>query len=322
VTNNKEMAGSGRLLRHYIIYELIAFLGFIVRKLPARAALSLGERGAGIVYCLVKRRREITMSNLQLAFGHEKGLRELKSIAIQSYHNLGKSFVEFLRFPLLTRDNLWQLITLQGKENVHRAIEASGKFVVFIPHSGNHELMAPIFSALTPKTAVIAFPLKNPYLNKMTNEYRGMFGLEIIKKRNATRHVLKALRSDYSIGFVADQDAGKEGVFVEFFGRPASCARGPIAMAIKTEAAVLFSIDIRQPDDKHLVIISGPMELELTGDFDRDIAHNTAKLMTRLEGYIRQYPGQWMWQHSRWKTQPDTEWQEKRNQRKLSVARK
>lgn len=294
----------------------------MVRKLPARAALSLGERGAGIFYCLVKKRREITMSNLQLAFGNEKSQRELKSIAIQSYHNLGKSFVEFLRFPLLTRDNLWQFITLQGKENVHCAMETNGKSVVFIPHFGNHELMAPIFSALLPRAAAIAFPLKNPYLNEMTNEYRGIFGLEIIKKHNATRHVLKALRSDYVVGFVADQDAGKEGVFVEFFGRSASCARGPIAMAIKTGAAVLFSIDIRQPDDKHLVIISGPMELELTGDFDRDIAHNTAKLMARLEGYIRQYPGQWMWQHNRWKTQPDTEWQEKRNQRNLSVARK
>ncbi len=298
------------------------FFGSIVRKLPPRAALSLGERGAGIFYCLVKKRREITISNLRLAFGNEKSQRELKSIAIQSYHNLGKSFVEFLRFPLFTRDNLWQFITLHGKENVDRAMETSGKCVVFTPHFGNHELIGAIFSFLIPKTAAIAFPLKNPYLNEMTNEYRGVFGLEIIKKHNATRHVLKALRSDYSIGFVADQDAGKEGVFVEFFGRPTSCARGPIAMAIKTGAAVLFSIDIRQPDGKHLVIISQPVELELTGDLDRDTAHNTAKLMARLEGYIRQYPGQWMWQHNRWKTQPDKEWQEKRDQRNLSIARK
>ncbi len=309
------MTVSVKLLRHYIVYRLITFFGFLVRRLPVHTALSLGERAADVVYRLVKRRREITMSNLQAAFGDEKSQRELKSIAIQSYRNLGKSFVEFLRFPLLTRESLWQLVTVQGIENLNRAMELSGKVVVFIPHLGNHELMAPIYSVLLPKTAAIAFPLKNPYLNKMTNEYRGMFGLELIKKQRATRHVLRALRAGYSIGFVADQNAGREGVFVEFFGRLASCARGPVAMAIKTGASIVFSIDIRQPDDRHLVIISGPIELELTGDSDRDVAHNTAKLMAQLEVYIRQYPGQWMWQHNRWKTQPDPQWQEKRNQR-------
>ncbi|MFC1716432.1 lysophospholipid acyltransferase family protein [Candidatus Poribacteria bacterium] len=309
----------GKLLRHYIVYKLIAFFGFCVRRLPVHIALSLGEHAADVAYRLVKRRREITMSNLQLAFGGEKSHRELRTIAIQSYRNLGKSFMEFLRFPLLTRENLWQLVTIQGKENLDRAIEMNGKAVVFIPHSGNHEFMAPIYSVLLPKTAAIAFPLKNPYLNQMANKYRGVFGLEIIGKRRATRHVLEALNSGYSMGFVADQDAGREGIFVEFFGRLASCSRGPVAMAIKTGAAIVFSIDIRQPDDRHHVIISGPVELELTGDFDRDVAHNTAKLMAELENYIRQYPGQWMWQHNRWKTRPDSEWQGKRNQRRQAA---
>lgn len=313
------MARSEKLLRYYIVCKLIALSGFFIRRLPVHIALSLGEHAADVVYHLVKRRREITMSNLRAAFGGEKSHRELKSIAIQSYRNLGKSFVEFLRFPLLTRENLWELVTVQGRENLDRAIEISGKVIVFIPHSGNHELMAPIYSVLLPKTAAIAFPLKNPYLNKMVNEYRGMFGLEPIEKRRATRQVLKALKAGYSIGFVADQDAGREGVFVEFFGRLASCARGPVAMAIKTGASIISSIDIRQPDDRHLAVISGPLELELSGDFDRDVAYNTAKLIAELETHIRQYPGQWMWQHNRWKTRPDLEWQKKRNQRKRAA---
>ena len=309
------MAGSGKLLRHYIVYRLITFSGFLVRRLPVHVALSLGEHAADVVYHLVKRRREITMSNLQAALGNEKNQRELKSIARQSYHNLGKSFVEFLRFPLLTRENLWQMVTMHGRENLDRAAEISDNFIVFVPHSGNHELVGLACSTLIPKSAAIAFPLKNPYLNEMTNKYRSMFGLELIRKHHAARHVLRAMRAGYSIGFVADQDAGRMGVFVEFFGRLASCARGPVAMALKTGAPILFSIDIRQPDDRHLILISGPVELELTGDFDRDVAHNTAKLMAELEKHIRQYPGQWMWQHNRWKTQPDPEWQEKRNQR-------
>ena len=304
-----------KLFRHYISYKLVACFGFLVRKLPARVALSLGERLAVTAYRLGERRREITMSNLRLAFGGEKSQRELKLIAIESYRNLGKNLIEFLRFPLLTRESFWRLATVQGRENLDRTIAAGKSAIIFIPHFGNHELMAPLYSISYPKTTTLAFPLKNTYLNKMTNEYRSKFGLELIKKRQATRHVLKALKSGYVVGFVADQDAGKEGVFVEFLGRPASCARGPVAIALKTGTALFFSIDVRQPDNRHIIIISGPVELESTGDFDRDVAHNTAKLMAKLEGYIRQSPGQWMWQHNRWKTQPDEEWQKKRSQR-------
>jgi len=309
------MAGSGKLFKHYVIYRLVACVGFCVMRLPERVALSLGERVGIAAYHLVKRRRKITVSNLRLIFGGEKSQRELKRIAMDSYCNLGKSFVELLRFPLLDRESIWQLVTVQGKENLDRALKKSGNAIVFIPHFGNHELMAPVFSVLFPKSAAIAFPLKNPYLNKMTNEYRSMFGLELIRKHQAARRVLKVLRAGYAVGFVADQDAGREGVFVEFFDRETSCARGPVMMALKTGAPILFAIDIRQPDDRHLIIISAPMKMKITGNSDKDVAHNTAKLMAELESYIRKYPGQWMWQHNRWKTRPDAEWQKKRSQR-------
>jgi len=311
------MAKSGKVFKYFIIYKLIACIGFFIRRLPAHAALSLGARLGDAMYYFVKKRREITMSNLRLAFGGEKTERELTSIAVQSYRNLGKSCVEFLRFPLLTRENIWQLVTVRGREHLKRAFKASGKAIAFIPHFGNYELLAPVYSVLLSKVAVLIFPLKNPYLNKMVNEYRSGLGIELIKKHQAARHVLKALKSGYGVGFVADQNAGREGVFVQFFGKLASTARGPVAIALKTGAPLLFSIDIRQPDDKHLVIISEPIELEDTGYSDQNIAHNTAKLMAELEKYIRQYPCQWMWQHDRWKTQPDVEWQGKRRQRRI-----
>lgn len=310
------MAGKGKHLRHYIAYKFVMFSGLLVRRMPARIALFIGARFAVLMYHLVKRRREITMSNLQMAFGGENH-RKLKSIAIESYKNLGKSLVEFLRFPLLTRENFWNLVEMQGKENLEQALETSGNAIVFIPHFGNHEMMAPLYSILLQKSTAIAFPLKNPYINEMTNGYRSKFGLEIIRKHQAIRHVLKALRNGYVVGFVADQDGGKEGVFVEFFGQMASCSRGPVAMALKTKAPLLFSIDIRQPDDRHKIIISAPIELEISGNYEKDMICNTAKLMSKLESYIRQYPEQWMWQHNRWKTQPGEGQQKKRNQRRV-----
>ena len=247
------------------------------------------------MYYVLKNRRKIAMSNLRLAFGNEKTELELKQIARQSFRNLGKNIAEFLRFPLLNKQNLWDLVAVEGKENVEQALELGRGAIVFIAHLGNWELLAPVYSDLFPKTAVIAFPLKNQYLNEMVNKYRCWLGLEIIRKRLATKNVLKDLKDNYAL---------------------ASTARGPVAIALKTGAPLFLSLDIRLPHDQHRLIITEPMKLTVTGDLEEDVACNTAKLMAELERYIRRYPCQWMWQHDRWKTRPDAKWQDKRKMAK------
>ena len=269
-----------------------------------------------LMYHVLKSRRKIALSNLQLAFGNEKTELDLKRITRQSFRNQGKNIAEFLRFPLLNEQNLWDLVTVEGMKNVEHALKLGRGAIIFIAHLGNWELLAPVYSALFPKTAVIAFPLKNQYLNEMVNKYRCWFGLEIIQKRLATKYVLKALKNNYIVGFIADQNSGREGVFVEFFGKLASTSRGPVAIALKTGAPLILSLDIRLPNNQHRLIITEPMKLTATSDLDEDVACNTAKLMVELEKQIRRYPCQWMWQHDRWKTRPDAKWHDKRRQRR------
>jgi len=309
-------------LKNLIIYTFIASIGFIIRRLPLHIALLWGTGLGDLMWYVLKSRRKIAMSNLRLAFGDEKSESDLKRIARRSYRNLGKNIAEFLRFPLLNEQNLWDLVTVKGKENVEHALELGRGVIVFIAHLGNWELLAPVYATLFPKTAAIAFPLKNHYLEVMVNRYRCWLGLEVIRKRRATKYVLKALRDNYIVGFIADQNAGREGVFVEFFGKLASTARGPVAIALKTDAPLILSFDIRLPNDQHRLIITEPMELTVTDDLDEDVAFNTAKLMAELEKQIRRYPCQWMWQHDRWKTRPDTKWLNKRRQRKGSLSAK
>ena len=309
-------------MKNLIIYAFIASIGFIIRFLPLRVALWWGSGLGDLMYYVLKSRRKIAMSNLRLAFNNEKNELEWKQIAQQSFRNQGKNIAEFLRFPLLNEQNLWDLVTVEGRENVENALKLGRGVIIFIAHLGNWELLAPVYSALFPKTAVIAFPLKNQYLNEMINKYRCWFGLEIIRKRLATKYVLKSLRDNYIVGFMADQNAGREGVFVEFFGKLASTSRGPVAIALKTGAPLILSLDIRLPNDQHRLIITKPMKLTTTGNPDEDVACNTAKLMAELEKYIRQYPYQWMWQHDRWKTRPDAKWMNKRGQRRENLIHK
>jgi len=124
--------------------------------------------------------------------------------------------------------------------------------------------------------------------------------------QHAVRETLRTLKDKNAVGFFADQNAGEQGVFVDFFGKLASTARGPVALALKTGAPIIFSLDIRLPNDKHRVYISPPIHLEKTNDTEKDIEKWTRKLMETLEGYIIEYPEQWLWLHNRWKTRPNT----------------
>lgn len=274
--------------------------------MPKRFAMTIGSGVGHLLYCLLKKRRQIALENLKIAFGNTRSDKERRKICQESFINLGKTAVEFLRFRRLTFENIWREVTVQGTEHLIRALNQGNGAIVWLPHFGNWELLALVYGALIPNRAkAIAFPLKNQRLNTLVWRYREHLSLALIPRKRAVRETLRALKANYAVGFFADQNAGQEGVFVDFFEKPASAVRGPITLALKTGAPILFSLDIRQPDDRHFVYISEPLALEVSGNFEQDVQTNTARLLQYLEDYIRQYPSQWLWIHNRWKTQPD-----------------
>ena len=299
---------------------IIRILGIIIRWLPKGYALMLGSGLGCLLYIALKKRRRIALENLQIAFGAEISTDERAQICRRSFKQIGKTAIEFLRFPKLTFDNIWEEVAVEGKEHLIGALNQGKGAIVFLPHFGNWELLALVYGALIPDRAkAIAFPLKNRHLNALVSQYRERLSLKLITRRQAVRETLRALKGGYAVGFFADQNAGREGVFVDFFGKPASAVRGPATLALKTGAPLLLSMDIRQPDDRHHVIITPAIDLEISGDLEQDVQTNTAHILKILERYIRKYPDQWLWTHNRWKTQPDPRWQMKRQIRKRNM---
>ncbi|MDE0085079.1 MAG: lysophospholipid acyltransferase family protein, partial [Candidatus Poribacteria bacterium] len=261
-------------------------------------------------------RRQIALNNLQIAFGDNLKQTHQQEICKACFINFGKTVIEFMRFPKLNAENIWCEVTVQGREHLNSALEKGKGAIVFLPHFGNWELLSLVYGALIPNRAkAIAFPLKNARLNDLIWRHRQLLSLELIPRKNAIRATLRALKNNDAVGFFADQNAGDQGVFIDFFGKPASTARGPVSIALKTGAPILFSLDIRQPDDQHHVHILPPIQLEPSENFERDVELYTTHLLKQLEKYIRKYPDQWFWIHNRWKTQPNPNQQEIRKNR-------
>ena len=294
-----------RTWRDRWIYWTVSAFGWGCRRLPKKWALQLGT-GIGVLYYhLSKKRREIALSNLQRAFSRHFTPPECTAICKASFINVGKTCVEFLRFPKLNAENIWDEVTVEGAENLHAALAEGKGAIVFLPHFGNWELLSLVYGALIPDRAkAIAFPLKNERLNAYIWRYRQQLSLKLIPRHRAIRETLRALKNNEAVGFFSDQNAGPEGVFVDFLGKPASAARAPVVLARKTGAPILFSLSIRHPEDRHAVHISPPVYVKPSEDAERDVECYTTQLLKQLETYIYKYPEQWLWLHNRWKTRP------------------
>ena len=287
------------------IYTAVSIFGWGCRWLPKGWASQLGT-GIGLIYYHIsERRRQIAMENLEVAFSSRFTKSQRVDICKSSFINVGKTCVEFLRFPNLTAENIWDAVSVEGSEHLHAALAGGRGAIVFLPHFGNWELLSLVYGALIPDRAkAIAFPLKNGLLNAYIWQRREQLRLKLIPRKRAVRETLRALKNNEAVGFFADQNAGPEGVFLDFFGKPASAARGPVTLALKTEAPLLFSLSIRQPDDRHRVHISTPIYPKPSDDLERDVEFYTAQMLKHLETYIHEYPEQWLWLHNRWKTRP------------------
>ncbi|MBF8261301.1 MAG: Lipid A biosynthesis acyltransferase, partial [candidate division NC10 bacterium] len=96
----------------------------------------------------------------------------------------------------------------------------------------------------------------------------------------------------------------KEGVFVDFFGRPACTALAPALLALRTDASVLPAAIFRCGRDRHRIVVGEEISLIRTGQLAADLVANTAAFTKAIEAFVRREPAQWLWVHRRWKTQP------------------
>ncbi|MBI3620915.1 MAG: lysophospholipid acyltransferase family protein [Nitrospirae bacterium] len=289
-----------------LTYAGALLLYLILNGMPHRVALNIGEWGGWLLYGLDRRHRRLVQEQLRMAFP-DWPASQVTRTARQCYLNFGRSAAEFARLGRADRDTILGWVTMEGREHLDRAL-AGGRGVLFVTaHLGNWELLAVVCNLLGYRLFPVARPLDNPWLNRLIDRIRSRHGSRIISKKadSAPRDLMRALRAGDCVGILLDQNmAPYDGVFVNFFGRPACTTKGLALIARRTGAPVLPAFIAREADGRHRVIVLPPVQLSRTNDVQRDIVTNTSRCTAVIEQMVRRYPDQWLWMHRRWKTQP------------------
>ncbi len=276
----------------------------IVLLLPRKTALNLGVLLARLLFLFSHREKAKALGNLSIAFGAEKSSRDILRICRLCFENLGKGLMEVLQFPRLTSENLGRLVSFEGKQNINEALKKGKGVVVLTAHFGNWELLGASLALLGYDVGFIVRPVRSTRLEALVNRNRESMGIECIPRGTSIKKALRCLRRNGVLGILSDIDTRVDGVFVDFFGRPAFTPRGPASIALRTGAVLIPMFIIRQEDDTHRIVAEKALELKVTGDQEEDIKLNTARFTKIIESYIRKCPEQWIWIHERWKTRP------------------
>jgi len=275
-----------------------------LRVAPRAIGLRLGQGLGLLLGRIAKRHVGIAVQNLRHAFpdwSDERRERTARGV----YVHFCRMLCDIIWFSSRSDERLLRSVEFFGREHGEAAL-ASGRGVLFVTcHMGNWEVFAVAQSLVHRAVSVVARPLDNPALDVRLCAFRARGGNTVIYKRNALSQIMRTLRGGGGVAILIDQNVQeKDGIFVDFFGRKAATTTVAAAVALKTRCLIVPVHAVLRPDGINALCYDPPIEALPSDDRAGDIARVTQLLTSRIEGWIRETPEQWLWVHRRWKTQP------------------
>ena len=285
---------------------LRAVVGFLA-ALPLALALRVGEAVALLAWWLDRPHRRIGMTNLAIAFP-ERPVAERRRILRASFLNLGRMAAELAHLPKLGAKQLADMVQFVDEAWWQEAVqwERSTGVLALSGHFGNWELLVHAHGMRGHPVHLVHRKIANPLVDRWLSDLRARAGTIAIRKSGAAREVLRALHDRGLLVLPFDQNSTRGlGVFVDFFGVPASTNAGIARIALRTDAPIVPVFIVR--DDRsarHRVHVLPIMQVERTGDLEADVVTNTQRFSEVFEEMVRRHPDHWLWMHKRWKTRP------------------
>jgi KDO2-lipid IV(A) lauroyltransferase len=290
-------------LRHLAEYMgariVLGFCALFPLGLLRRVGAALGW----ITYRMIGIRRRVTVENIAASFP-EFDREKVERIALESYKNFGRSMMETSRFPRMSENELWKMVTVEGDEHPRQALREGRGAIIFTGHFGNWELLG----------ATIAhggFPVygtdtrhSNDMTHQMIIDLRRSQGVQVLEPDEPFSGMVRMLSENQFIAYLADQDGGRDGIFVDFLGRPASTRRGLALLALRSGSPIAPVFIIREGESRHRVIyheLVRPDPRLKGGEAAADLTQRCTRL---LEDVIHRHPESYFWMHRRWKSKP------------------
>jgi KDO2-lipid IV(A) lauroyltransferase len=292
----------------FLVYAVVRVAVCIVQALPPSLAWRLADALAWLAYRVDRRHREVAADNLRHAFP-EMDEPAIDRLVRASYRHCFTVAMEMMFLPRkFRRYTLFDYVRYPDPRHLDRAIawfNAPRPLLIVTGHFGNWETFSYGTGLLGYRGGFIARRIDNPYLDRFVERFRGATGQTLYDKNHDYDKIRAAIAGGVRIGIVGDQDAGSRGLFVPFFGRPASTFKSVALLALEYNAAVLvFGTARRHAPLFYDVYLEDEILPEDYAGHRDPVRAITERYTAALERLVRRNPEQYFWLHRRWKSQP------------------
>ncbi len=276
--------------------------------LPYSVFRSLGRSVLACYYVFAGRKmRKVATESLSVAFGNTISDEDKKRISNSAADSLLNGFIGHA-YSIWHRGFSDLLFSLDGKDRLDAGLKRGKGAVIAVAHFGPFSWMIFKFIDLGYRVNVVMRPPRNSYLWKKFRDSGDICGMNIIYSvpvRGCVVECTQALERGELVFMPVDQNYGGAGrVFVDFFGRPAATAPGPVIFASKLGAPMFFAYALPCNKGSFRITVSPEIGLEQGGSGKEGLIANTARVTKMVEDVARQYPEEWSWMHKRWKAVP------------------
>ena len=293
----------------YLQYLGLRIFEMVIRMFPVKANYGTATLIGDALFFFDRRHRLRAIEHLRRSFPHWSE-PHLNRVTRESMRNMVYLGLEILLTPDLITPATWRrhVTFVNQRENILQLLRQERGAIYITGHFGNWEVTGYTMARVGFPVFAVARPLDNPYLNEHILGVRQRTGMTILDKKGVAERVDDILDSCGAISFIADQDAGRKGMFVDFFGRKASTYKSIGLMAMRHEVPVIVGYGHRVREGFDFEIgVERIIRPEEWADKDDPLRWITQEYTAALEAVIRRAPEQYLWVHRRWKHRPKGE---------------
>lgn len=300
------MAKPRSRLVDYLVYLIVRVAACVLQGLPLEGGCALARGLAWLAYRVDRRHREVARDNLRQAFPGRYSDAELDRLVRAVYLHFCTLLIEILHLPRRLHAANWRRrLDLSEVRPLVAGLLSGRPLLLVTGHFGNWELGGYTLGLLGFRTHAIARPLDNPYVDDFLRRFRQRTGQGLLAKHGDFDRMQGLLAAGGVLATLGDQDAGQRGLFVDFFGRPASTHKAIALMALEYRVPLLVigMARVGGPLYYRLVVADVILPEEYDGRPDA-VKAMTQRFTAGLERIVRTYPEQYFWLHRRWKHLP------------------
>jgi KDO2-lipid IV(A) lauroyltransferase len=290
----------------YSVYLIIRLVVCIIQALPYRAGAAFAVALAWLAFRVDKRHTNVARDNLRQAFPGRFDEAQLDAMVRAVYRHFCTLVIDIIYLPRKLNPHTWRrYLEIPQISMVIDCLLSGRPLLLATGHFGNWEAGGYTLPLLGFTSHAIARPLDNPYVDDFLRRFRERTGQKILAKKGDFDQMQAILGRGGLLATLADQDAGQRGLFVDFFGRPASTHKAVALLALEYKVPLMV-VGIRKLSGElryqlQVADVIRPEEYEGQPDAVRAI---TQRYTSALEQIVRAAPEQYFWLHRRWKHQP------------------